>query len=75
MSWRDGVSVYRQTETDRDLNQNKEKVAEFKLAVDADHFAYWQSEILPISTDSVFWTVEDRHSVITRYEQIGREEE
>ena len=74
MSWKNGVSVYRQTATDRDLNQNKEKVAEFKLAVDADHFAWWSSEILPISRDSVFWTVENRHSVITRYEQVGRAE-
>ena len=74
MSWRDGVSVYRQTATDRELNQNKEKVAEFKLASDGDMFAFWQSEILPIGTDSVFWTVEDRNSTISRYEQLGRQE-
>jgi hypothetical protein len=74
MSWKNGVSVYRQTETDRNLNQGKEKVAEFKLATDADNFAWWQSEILPISTDSVFWTVEDRNLVIKRYEQVGRAE-
>jgi hypothetical protein len=74
MSWRDGVSVYRQVGEDRHLDKNKEKVAEFKLSSDGDMFAYWQSEILPIGTDSVFWTVEDRHGVISRYEQVGRQE-
>ena len=75
MSWRTGVSVYRQLGEDRYLDKNKEKVAEFKLTTDADMFAYWQSEILPITTESVFWTVEDRHGVITRYEQVGKEAE
>jgi hypothetical protein len=75
MMWKNGASVYRQTATDRELNQNKEKLAEFRLITDADHFAWFSSEILPTTTESVFWTVEDRGGVIKRYEQVGREEE
>jgi hypothetical protein len=74
MSWKNGVSVYRQVGEDRHLDKNKEKVAEFKLSVDAGMFAYWQSKLLPTTYDSVFWTVEDRHSVISRYEQVGGQE-
>lgn len=69
--------VYRQTGEDRHLDQNKEKVAQFKYLADADFFAYAASN----STngcfwlkESVFWTVEDRHSVISRYEQAPESE-
>jgi hypothetical protein len=75
MSWKTGATVYRQTETDRDLNQNREKIAEFRIHADADYFAYAQSEMLPLGTDSVFWTVEIMGMSIKTYEQIGREEE
>jgi hypothetical protein len=70
MSWKNGVSVYRQTATDRELNQNKEKLAEFRHSADADFFAYSASNS-PSDwlKESVFWTVEIRGMVITRYEQ------
>jgi hypothetical protein len=71
MSWKNGVSVYRQTATDRALNQNKEKLAEFRHSADADFFAY-SASISPSDwlKESVFWTVEDQNSIITRYEQV-----
>jgi hypothetical protein len=76
MSWRDEVSVYRQTGEDRHLDQNKEKIAEFRYSADADFFAYSASNS-PSDwlKDVVYWTVEDRHSIIKRYEQKAEDAE
>ena len=71
MSWKNGVSVYRQTEEDRIKNNPKELLAKFKLASDADFFADRASRAFSVIGQRVFWTVEDSNMVITEYLQTG----
>jgi 2-keto-4-pentenoate hydratase len=73
MSWKNGVSVYRQTEADRIKNNPKELVAKFKLASDADFFADRASRAFSVIGKRVFWTVEDSSRVITEYAQTGED--
>jgi hypothetical protein len=71
MSWKNGVSVYRQTEEDRIKNNPKELLAKFKLASVADFFADRASRAFSVIGQRVFWTVEDSNTVITEYLQTG----
>ena len=71
MSWKNGVSVYRQTEEDRIQNKPKELLAKFKLASDGDFFADRASRAFSVIGQRVFWTVEDSNTIITEYLQTG----
>jgi hypothetical protein len=73
MSWKNGVSVYRQTEADQIKNNPKELVAKFKLSSDADFFADRASRAFSVIGKRVFWTVEDSNRIITRYVQTGED--
>jgi 2-keto-4-pentenoate hydratase len=73
MSWKNGVSVYRQTEEDRIKNNPKELLAKFKLASDADFFADRASRAFSVIGKRVFWTVEDSNRIITEYTQTGED--